>query len=55
MDAPEDTESYIHRSGRTARAGKTGRAITFFPSIQHTWQKKVEKEAGIKFRQLGVP
>jgi len=26
---PQDTESYVHRVGRTGRAGKTGRAITF--------------------------
>jgi ATP-dependent RNA helicase RhlB len=27
-DIPEDPESYVHRIGRTARAGKSGRAIT---------------------------
>ncbi len=27
-DLPEDRESYVHRIGRTARAGKTGRAIS---------------------------
>lgn len=32
MEAPMDTESYIHRAGRTARAGKTGRAIMFIPT-----------------------
>ncbi|MEE8398519.1 MAG: DEAD/DEAH box helicase [Desulfobacterales bacterium] len=28
-DLPQDAENYIHRIGRTARAGKTGRAISF--------------------------
>ncbi len=28
-DIPEDSEVYVHRIGRTARAGKTGKAITF--------------------------
>ena len=28
-DIPQDRENYVHRIGRTARAGKTGRAITF--------------------------
>ncbi|HEY8686771.1 MAG TPA: DEAD/DEAH box helicase, partial [Chloroflexota bacterium] len=28
-DIPEDPEAYVHRIGRTARAGKTGKAITF--------------------------
>jgi ATP-dependent RNA helicase RhlB len=28
-DLPEDPENYVHRIGRTARAGKTGKAISF--------------------------
>lgn len=28
FDAPEDHKDYLHRSGRTARAGKTGRVVT---------------------------
>ncbi|MBI5412135.1 DEAD/DEAH box helicase [Candidatus Peregrinibacteria bacterium] len=35
-DIPEDAEDYVHRIGRTARAGKTGRAITFaMPDQSH--------------------
>ncbi|MGD9695769.1 MAG: DEAD/DEAH box helicase [Thermoleophilia bacterium] len=29
FDPPEDQDSYTHRVGRTARAGRTGRAVTF--------------------------
>ena len=29
FDIPQDPESYVHRIGRTGRAGKTGMAITF--------------------------
>ncbi|MCL1865020.1 MAG: DEAD/DEAH box helicase [Spirochaetes bacterium] len=29
FDIPEDYENYVHRIGRTARAGKTGKAVTF--------------------------
>jgi ATP-dependent RNA helicase RhlB len=29
FDIPEDFETYVHRIGRTARAGKTGKAVTF--------------------------
>ena len=28
-DVPQNAEEYIHRIGRTARAGKEGRAVTF--------------------------
>ena len=30
LEPPKDTESYIHRSGRTARAGKSGICVTFY-------------------------
>jgi ATP-dependent RNA helicase DeaD len=33
-DIPEHTEIYVHRSGRTARAGKTGIAVTLCESIE---------------------
>jgi ATP-dependent RNA helicase DDX49/DBP8 len=29
FDMPEDVDTYVHRVGRTARAGRTGEAITF--------------------------
>jgi len=30
VEPPKETETYIHRSGRTARAGKSGTCITFY-------------------------
>ena len=30
FDPPEDREGYVHRIGRTGRAGRTGVGITFF-------------------------
>jgi len=30
LEPPKDTEDYIHRSGRTARAGRSGTCITFY-------------------------
>jgi len=36
FDVPQDEDHYLHRIGRTARAGRTGRAVTFFdPSERH--------------------
>ena len=50
-DVPGDTEDYVHRIGRTARADRDGEAITFiseddiyrFQSIEHFLGKEVEK------------
>ena len=52
-DVPSDSEDYVHRIGRTARADRDGEAITFvgdtdiyrFQSIEHFLGKEVEKIA----------
>ena len=45
-DMPRDTESYIHRIGRTGRAGQQGVAITFVNARQYSQLRRIE--AGIK-------
>jgi superfamily II DNA/RNA helicase len=43
-DLPMFDEDYVHRIGRTARAGATGEAITFLlPEDRNMWQKLVRK------------
>lgn len=42
-DIPHDTDSYIHRIGRTGRAGETGMAITFVTAQEHTYLRMIEK------------
>lgn len=42
-DLPSDTESYIHRVGRTGRAGQEGIAITFVSPRQRGIMVKIEK------------
>lgn len=52
-DVPHDTEDYVHRIGRTARADRDGVAITFvnerdisrFMTIEHFLQKDIEKNS----------
>jgi ATP-dependent RNA helicase DDX51/DBP6 len=39
-DVPSSIESYIHRVGRTARAGKMGRALTLYTHKQARWFRK---------------
>ncbi|MCM0759185.1 DEAD/DEAH box helicase [Sporomusa sphaeroides DSM 2875] len=45
-DIPHDPESYIHRIGRTGRAGQTGAAITFISPGEHMYLRLIEQ--GIK-------
>ena len=55
IEPPKDTETYIHRSGRTARAGKTGTCITFWTK-KHEWNlQRIERAAGFHFTQIGIP
>jgi len=52
---PKDVESYIHRSGRTGRAGNKGICICLFKSNQTGDLKRVEKEAGMVFKRVDPP
>jgi len=45
-DIPHDTESYIHRIGRTGRAGETGTAITFIVPGEHMYLRLIEQGIG---------
>ena len=42
-DLPDDTENYVHRIGRTGRAGETGHAISFASPEQHVDVRKIER------------
>uniref|UniRef100_A0A8C9EJ27 RNA helicase n=1 Tax=Pavo cristatus TaxID=9049 RepID=A0A8C9EJ27_PAVCR len=52
---PKDVESYIHRSGRTGRAGRTGICICFYQRKEENQLRYVELKAGITFKRVGVP
>lgn len=54
-DAPPDPEDYIHRIGRTARADKTGKAITFInPRDQYKFYS-IENLMGIEVEKIALP
>jgi ATP-dependent RNA helicase RhlE len=42
-DLPEDSENYVHRIGRTARAGREGRAISFATPEQEDDVRSIER------------
>uniref|UniRef100_A0A8C0JEI5 RNA helicase n=1 Tax=Chelonoidis abingdonii TaxID=106734 RepID=A0A8C0JEI5_CHEAB len=52
---PKDVDSYIHRSGRTGRAGRTGICICFYQRKEEHQLRHVEQKAGITFKRVGVP
>ncbi|CAN0902624.1 DEAD-box ATP-dependent RNA helicase 7 [Linum grandiflorum] len=53
-EPPRDVEAYIHRSGRTGRAGNTGVAVMLFdPRRSHI--SRIERESGVKFEHVAAP
>ena len=55
LEPPKDTESYIHRSGRTARAGRSGTCITFFNRKNEEFLHRIEDMAGVKMDRVPIP
>lgn len=51
----KDVDSYIHRSGRTGRAGRDGISVLLYKRSEIQDLKSVEKEAGIQFKRVSVP
>lgn len=54
-EPPKDVDSYIHRAGRTARAGRTGTCITLFTKMTESLLYRIESKAKIKFKKIGAP
>ncbi|KAK6589832.1 nucleolar eIF4A- RNA SFII helicase [Cryptosporidium xiaoi] len=52
---PRDIDTYIHRSGRTGRAGKFGTAILFCNMSDYPFLSSIEKAGKINFQRIGVP
>jgi len=47
-DLPQDSESYVHRIGRTARAGKSGISVTFCSEADYEFLPRIERYLGMK-------
>lgn len=52
---PMNYETYIHRSGRTGRAGKKGVCVTFYTVKEQCAVRVLEHKAGVKLRRVGPP
>ena len=47
VDPPEDAKAYLHRAGRTARAGAHGRVVTLALRHQRTQMQRLHERAGV--------
>ncbi|XP_059456203.1 DEAD-box ATP-dependent RNA helicase 3, chloroplastic [Corylus avellana] len=54
-ELPNDPETFVHRSGRTGRAGKEGNAILMFTSSQRRTVRSLERDVGCKFEFVSPP
>lgn len=52
---PDDPESYTHRSGRTARAGKSGISISICHSREKGRLRDIAKLTGVEFERAHIP
>lgn len=51
-DLPDVAETYVHRIGRTGRAGKKGTALSFCTEEEHTMVRDIQKLTGKKLRTV---
>ncbi|SFT44832.1 DEAD/DEAH box helicase [Arthrobacter sp. ov118] len=54
-DIPHDTESYVHRIGRTGRAGRSGDAILFMTPREKYLLRSIEKATRQPVEQMHLP
>ncbi|MDC3418332.1 DEAD/DEAH box helicase [Aquibacillus salsiterrae] len=54
-DVPMEKESYVHRTGRTGRAGNKGKAITFATPYEEKFMKAIERYIGFEVPTIEAP
>ena len=54
-DIPNDTESYVHRIGRTGRAGRTGEAILFVTPRERRMLRSIERVTNATIEEMELP
>ena len=55
FDIPYDVEAYVHRIGRTGRAGRTGDAILFAANRERRLLRAIEKATGNTIEKMTLP
>ena len=54
-DMPFDSEAYVHRIGRTGRAGRTGEAVLFMTPRERRFIRNLERATGQPIEMMEVP
>ncbi|KAI8353748.1 P-loop containing nucleoside triphosphate hydrolase protein [Mortierella sp. GBAus27b] len=52
---PKDVETYVHRSGRTGRAGRKGVCVTFYKAQEEYMIQNIQRRAGMDMSKVGPP
>jgi len=55
LDLPPDSKTYVHRVGRTARAGKSGKAVSFVTQYDVEMWLRIENALGKKIDEEAPP
>ncbi|MGX9134932.1 DEAD/DEAH box helicase [Rummeliibacillus sp. JY-2-4R] len=55
FDIPLEKESYVHRAGRTGRAGQKGKAITFVTPFENRFLSEIEEYIGFEIPKIAAP
>ncbi|HEX2061786.1 MAG TPA: DEAD/DEAH box helicase, partial [Thermoanaerobaculia bacterium] len=54
-DVPYDVEAYVHRIGRTGRAGRTGLATMFITPRERRMMREIERYTGMQIKPMKMP
>ena len=52
---PNDADSFVHRSGRTGRAGREGTALLLYSERERRAVRDLERRANVNFNRVGAP
>lgn len=55
FNLPNEPEAYVHRIGRTGRAGATGRAISFCAADERGFLRSIERLTGDRMPEVSLP
>ncbi|MFT3942502.1 MAG: DEAD/DEAH box helicase [Ancrocorticia sp.] len=55
FDVPRETDTYVHRIGRTGRAGRAGESLTFVTPKERARLRRIEKQTNSRMEQVELP